>query len=227
MSWAIQTVEICVSALIQLLNLSVLVRGQFRRFPIFSSYLAILFGFTVATASLLFETPASPSFYAKVYWVGDLILNTLLAAVVLDLIYHAMESDPKRGPTIWLLILSALVVVGVSYFFSASPNRNFTMSTFTRSLGFWAALLNLILWIRLIRLRTSQTILLMLSTGIGLQFAGQAIGQSIRTLGPGFETLGNHVLSVSHILCLYVWWQALKLGEAQQNAATSNGKRPG
>jgi hypothetical protein len=53
----------------------------------------------------------------------------------------------------------------------------------------------------------------MVTGGLGLQFTGEAIGQSLRQLSHHHHAilfLGNMLMSVAHLLRLYVWMEAFR-----------------
>lgn len=84
------------------------------------------------------------------------------------------------------------------------------MTNVIRNLSLIAMLMNLLLWILLVQRRTSDRTLLMVSSGLGLQMAGEAMGQSLRLINPATEQFGNVVLICAHIACLGVWYTAFK-----------------
>jgi uncharacterized membrane protein YsdA (DUF1294 family) len=83
------------------------------------------------------------------------------------------------------------------------------MTQFSRNVGFLAVILNLVLWAALLKHRRPDQTLLMVSGGIGIQMAGKAIGHSLRQWRPTVTT-GDLVIVLSHLLCLYIWWQAFR-----------------
>ena len=50
----------------------------------------------------------------------------------------------------------------------------------------------------------------MVSGGMGIQMAGKAIGHSLRQLSRSAMMPGDLVIVLSHLLCLYIWWQAFR-----------------
>jgi len=92
----------------------------------------------------------------------------------------------------------------------------------TRDLSFGSVGLTLLLWLMLISSPKKNRILLMLTVGLGLQFTGEAIGQSLRQLSAHFQHskamifAGNLLMSVSHLMRLYVWWEAFRAPQADK-----------
>jgi len=71
--------------------------------------------------------------------------------------------------------------------------------------------MTLLLWTLLLSSPKKDNQLLMVTGGLGLQFTGEAIGQSLRQLSHGNHFIlfvGNILMSVAHLLRLYVWMVA-------------------
>ena len=88
-----------------------------------------------------------------------------------------------------------------------------SMTKAARDLSFGSVVLVLLLWSILISSRSRETLLLMLAGGLGLQFTGEAIGQSLRQISQhNIAALyaGNLLLVFSHLLRLYIWWEAFR-----------------
>jgi hypothetical protein len=82
-----------------------------------------------------------------------------------------------------------------------------------RDLSFGSVVLTLLLWVTLISSRRKDTQLLMVTGGLGLQFTGEAIGQSIRQISHHNRALlyaGNGLMIASHLIRLFVWREAFK-----------------
>jgi len=97
-------------------------------------------------------------------------------------------------------------------------NLNVWMTVLSRDLSFGSAVLDLLLWFLLIAQPKKDPLLLLLSGGLGIQFTGAAIGQSLRQLSPHTEVAGNLILVLSDLVCLYVWWQTFRRRAAQPAA---------
>ena len=46
--------------------------------------------------------------------------------------------------------------------------------------------------------------------------AGKAIGHSLRQISSSTVLAGELILVLSHLLCLYIWWQALRSFDRQE-----------
>jgi hypothetical protein len=84
------------------------------------------------------------------------------------------------------------------------------MTLWTRDLNFSSAVLDLALWALLIGSKYKETQLLLLSGALGIQFTGEAIGQSLRHLFPWDLSPGDVMTLLANLACLWIWWQALR-----------------
>jgi hypothetical protein len=69
------------------------------------------------------------------------------------------------------------------------------------------------LWLILISSQRKDHQLLMITGGLGLQFTGEAIGQSFRQISQNHVSLfilGNLIGGITHLLRLYVWREAFR-----------------
>jgi hypothetical protein len=90
------------------------------------------------------------------------------------------------------------------------------MAPWTRDLSFCSAILDLALWALLIVSRGMDHRLLLLSGGLGIQFTGEAIGESIvqlalRTRSHAMSLTGAVIILLADLVFLYIWWQALRM----------------
>jgi hypothetical protein len=110
-----------------------------------------------------------------------------------------------------------LAVVGtifLSYYVHSDAYKfSLLMTKVTRDLMFGSVGLTLLLWSTLIASKKKDDQLLMLTGGLGLQFTLEAIGQSMRQLSRHRPTLllaANILVSVAHLMRLYVWREAFR-----------------
>jgi hypothetical protein len=194
---------------LQLLLIRVVVRNALRRFPVLFVYAVALFLTTMAEASAFYNA----DFFARAnryYWVIDAARQGLIFVLVISLIYGAMDRSEKRAVVRRALIASAFLFVCVSLYFTWDARPSRWMTQLSRDLGFLAVILNLILWAVLIQSRRADRTLLMISGGMGIQMAGKAIGHSLRQLSRSTIVPGDLIIVLSHLLCLYIWWQAFR-----------------
>jgi uncharacterized membrane protein len=189
--------------------LSVMLRGAYRRYGALFGYTVVLF-VTTAVEAAAFYWPRYAAIRSTDYWIFDSIRQALLYVVVISLILRASEQSPRRAAIGRLLIAGSALFAALSLYFTYQSGLNFWMTRFSRNVGFLAVILNLILWAALLKLRRPEQTLLLVSGGMGIQMAGKAIGHALRQVSPDTVTLGNLVIVLSHLLCLYIWWQAFR-----------------
>jgi len=211
----VQWVFIVSGAVVQLLLISALVRGSYRVFPFLFAYaVAALLATAVEVAAILDLMWWSKYTY-KYYWINDVILQTLIVLLVLSLAYRSMQDNPQRSFVIRVLTLAVVAIAAISLAVYWDQPLNHRMTDVARNLSFGAVLLNLVLWMSLIKNRFPDTRVLMISGALGIQMAGQAVGHSLRQLAIPQRSVplvmtGNIIIAGAHLLCLYLWWQVLR-----------------
>jgi hypothetical protein len=80
----------------------------------------------------------------------------------------------------------------------------------SRDLNFTASIMTLILWSGLVFSSARDKRLLLVAAGIGMKFAGEAIGTSLLTMHRYLYYPGALMATGSHLLLLYIWWQAFR-----------------
>jgi hypothetical protein len=214
----LQWMFIVAGAVVQLLLIAVLVRGSYRTFPFLFAYAVAAFLATAVEVAAILDLMWWSTYTYKYYWINDLILQSLIMLLVLSLVYQSMQDNPKRPSTIRLLVLGVVIVAAASLAFYWSKPLNERMTDVARNLSFSAVLLNLVLWMSLIRRRLPDPRLLVISGALGIQMAGQAIGHSLRQLAAPrrsvlLVTAGNVMIAASHVMCMYLCWQTLRQHE--------------
>jgi hypothetical protein len=160
--------------------------------------------------------------YRNAFWTEDLVLGALLFILVLSLINRTLSSNPHRLTIMGGLIALAGVVTVVSII-TASGHLKLGLSVRSvgRNLSFSAAILSLILWLSIVRNRSRDFRLLLISGGLGIYSTGQAIAYSLSTFLGNALVLPNVVMIASHLLCLYVWWIAVGSNDSATPKARS------
>jgi len=192
------------------LIISALLKKGYKSFPLVLAYsVALLLSTVVVLASRGFQIAFSPV-AERYYWVTELLLQSLLFAIVISLIYRSTSSSARKGLAGRWLVAGALAVTGISVVAHRQANLTAWMTSVSRDLNFLAAVLDLLLWSALISTRHPDKVLLAVSGGLGVQFAGNALGHSLRQLSRELVFTGNLVMLASNVFCLYVWWQAFR-----------------
>ncbi|MGJ5815541.1 hypothetical protein [Paludibaculum fermentans] len=188
--------------------LHLLLKGHVRPYLALFLDLIVLFLTNVAELGLYGSTV-----YAKVFYIDDMFRQSMVFILVISLVYRALTSQgDKRWMGRWLIIGAAFLAVIFLSYAILYPDRTFSrsMTNVARNLSVTAMVMNLILWMLLLSSRTLDRRLLTVTSGLGVQMAGEAIGQSLRLMSRDVLFLGNFVLIVSHFLCLAIWISAFR-----------------
>jgi len=203
-----------ISLALQVFVIGLLRRGPYKDYPFVFVYSLVLIMTTVADGAAF----AGVAHMEPVFFRNEALRQLLLFTVVMSLMDRAIRERPYRGRIRAVLILSACVAVLISVQIHReahySHHYNLWATQVGRDLSFGSVALTLLLWVTLISARRKDTQLLMVTGGLGLQFTGEAIGQSMRQLSvPHHHILllaGNLVLTASHLMRLYVWSEAFR-----------------
>lgn len=232
------TLQVCfwtAGIVLQVLVIQALLRGSYKRYYFVFIYSIAVFLATVAEASMFTAAFRAAREFAGAlrvyYWTGQVALEILVFCVVISLISQALSFRRSRPAVRRFVIAAAVLVFATSFLLHVGPRArmNEWMTLVSRDLSFAAAILDLALWLLLIASRRKDYQLLMLSGGLGLQFAGIAVGHSIRYLA--FAMLGRNravalaggiLVALANLICFYVWWQALRLKEPRSATGSGN-----
>jgi len=218
MQLAIQVCNYLIALPLEVLIIAALLRGPYRRFPVIFVYTIAYFLTTVA------EIPVYIACYSGIrsacgsrvflYWLDEGILQLLIFAVVMSLIYEASARVVSRRLMRAGLIAGAMVFAGVSFLvhYNAHAPLSRWMTPWMRDLSFCSTILDLALWSLLIAARKKDHLLLMLSGALGIQFTGEAIGEALRNLSNSaiIVNAGDMLIVISDFVALYIWWQAFR-----------------
>jgi hypothetical protein len=212
---ALQYVGWSIGLPLELLIISALLRGAYRRFPFLLLYSVTLFLTTVVEISVNqayfsgIRFAHSPVTY---YWIDEAIRQALIFSVVLSLTYLATSNLRSRRLVRTALIAGSVILAVASflvhYDYQALAGR--WMTPWVRDIDFAAALLDLGLWTLLLASRHRDTQVLVLSGALGIQFAGEAIAQSLRHLFQWSLSPGDLVGLTTNLAGLWIMWQALR-----------------
>ncbi|MFB3826036.1 MAG: hypothetical protein ACE15B_04670 [Bryobacteraceae bacterium] len=223
---------------LELLLIHQLLRGAFRRFPLIFAYVVTLFLTTVVEiAGQTAARHGARELARRVrlyYWINDGILQALIFGVVIALIYRALPPGVRSAGAKRLAVLAGVLTFVLSFLVHHGPRieLNQWMTLVSRDLSFAAAILDLILWTILVVTRRHDRELLALSGALGVQFAGSAVGQSLRTLAMvalgrnrTVSLIGSLLVVISHLMCLYIWFQTFRSG-AHKNSGSRGAQDP-
>ncbi|NWF82965.1 MAG: hypothetical protein HXY18_03950 [Bryobacteraceae bacterium] len=190
-----------VSAILYLWLLSRLLRGYAREYSGLLLYVLVLvFGLVIDVATYGFtDRDRSPYFL-----ISETARWGALYLAVLSFVWKALASHPAhQWIRHWLIALSAFTVF-VAIFLTKGPNISIWILKTVNILSIAGMLLNLILWTLLVRTRSSDLILFLVTSGLGIQAALEAAAWSLRNFRSTFEA-AYFVGIVGHLLCLMVW----------------------
>jgi hypothetical protein len=222
MQFTLQLICWAIGLPLSLLVIHALLRGGYRQYPVLFLYQIVDFLMTVASLPLYIEyyvyhAPGARNLMAGWFFWDELVSQPLVYAVVVSLIYRATEKAPSRGPVRGALIGGAVLIAGASFFYHYNPDliRGEWLALWIRDLTFSAAILDLALWALLLASRVKDSRLLLISGGLGIQFAGEAIGESLRSIAiqHRLRTLsfaGSLLTSLVDMASLYIIWQAVR-----------------
>jgi hypothetical protein len=207
----------------QVVLLNALLRGGLRTYPFLFAYVLVLFLSTIANIAAS-EGGSVLASWAWTYWTIDLVLEGLLHALVLSLIWRALRANPNRSRIVRLMIAGVVLVWLAAAALSHSDSRNEWMTNLAKYTSFAGAVMNLILWATLVQKRHPDTSVFMISGGYGLQSAGTAISHSLRALAVHNRSrplvyAGNFVGLIAHTLCILIWWRAIVREQSQPPAS--------
>jgi hypothetical protein len=202
-----------VSLALQVFVIGLLRRGAYKDYPFVFVYSLVLIMTTVADGAVF----AGIAHMEAGFFKNEALRQLLLFTVVMSLMDRAVRERPYRGRIRLFLISSACVAVLVSVRIHGEArdlHYNLWATQVGRDLSFGSVVLTLLLWVTLISSHRRDTQLLMVTGGLGLQFTGEAIGQSMRQLSVPHHYMlllaGNLVLTASHLMRLYVWTEAFR-----------------
>ena len=227
MRFAIQLCGLVIGLPLQILIIGTLLRGGYRRFPFLFAYVVGDFMTTVV------EVPSAVGYYRgsqwaafafpAVHWFNVVVMQVLVYAVVMSLIYQATGALRARRIVRASLIAGAMLFAGISFLIHWNPalNRGSFMTPWIRDLNVCSSVLDLALWALLIAAREKDHRLLLLSGGLGIQFAGEAMGTSVlqlalSTRSRAMSLTGSVVMLLADLVVLYIWWQALRTAPVRQ-----------
>jgi len=206
--------------LLQLVVIYRMRQGFDRRYPGVFFYLLVLFLTSVADSAAATDPEAWVGWYRPYFGLNNTARHLAGLVAVISLYFHATAQLPTRRKLRMRVLLVVVIVVGVSLYAHYPGVVTWRyMSTVGRDMSFLTALLNLILWFALIQARQRERVLFLVSGGLGLNMAGEAIAQSLLNLNPGLRPLESGISVGSHILCLLIWLRALKVYSLEQRAA--------
>lgn len=235
-SYALQIVSYAVWFPLMFVTINAVRRRGVRHYPLVFTYLAVtmLIALIQAPTALAFHrTWRQGAWLQVVQAVGEGAAYALLLVLVISLIYQATARSGTRRLVRTALIAGALLVMFVSFavHYDSSVKLGVWITPWTRDLNFCAAILDLALWALLLGSKNRDTRLLLLTGGMGIMFAGDAIGESVRHFAIRNRSnatflVGNALTAIADSTFLYVWWRTFRR-ETTVQKARADGAGPG
>jgi hypothetical protein len=228
MELAIQVCAYLIGLPLELLAIAGMLRGGYRRYPFVFVY--VVADFLTTVVEMRFEL----SYFAgnklnkyvendlvKFYWIDEAILQVLVYAAVISLIYYATAALKSRRIVRISLIAFAVLFAGITFLIHFAPGNAKVgewMTPWNSNLKFCSAILDLALWALLIASREKDNRVLMLSGALGVQFAGEAIGYSLVNLARPHHTYwilytGDTTVVLFNLVFLYIVWQTFRVAK--------------
>jgi len=238
--FALQIAGYVFGLLLEFLIISALLRnGGYKKLPFVFIYTVVDFITTVL------EVPQAIPYvrgirsatvgFAALYWIDEIVIQVLIYAVVMSLVYEASRQLRSRRILRVSVIAGAILIAAISFLVHHNPasNTGQWMTPWTRDLNFTSAILDLGLWALLIGSRSRDHRMLLLSGALGIKFAGESIGESVRQLAirsrsRPISLTGNVIILLANMFFLFVWWQAVRAPkQSREPSARGDGSRKG
>jgi hypothetical protein len=233
-NFVIQLVSWCVGLPLTILVIAAMIRGPYRQFPVLFLYVVIGFASTVAAMPLYVSYYLHPdhAMYTRMaqwsFW-NDLLLEPLAYAVVISLIYASAAHVRSRRVVLMGTIGGATLIAAVSFLIHFKPGleHGVWLALWTRDLNAFSEILALALWGLLLSTRGRDPKLLLVTGGLGIQFTGEAIGDSVRSIAyqrrsHNLAFTGSFITALADLTALYIFWQAFRKG---RNGDRNSGAR--
>jgi len=238
MAFVLQLIFWCVGLPLMLLVIAAMLRGAYRQFPVMFLYNIVGFLLTVAGMPAYIDfyfhhQPDARTRMGQWYTLSDMLLEPMAYAVVISLIYVAAAHVRSRRMVLLGISGGAILIAGFSFLIHFNPSLPYGVweALWGRDLNFFSEILDLGLWGLLLSTRGRDSRLLLVTGGLGIQFTGEAIGDSLRSIASqrhlfAVSYAGSFVMTVADLTALYVFWQAFRHKDKNQLGKGEQGGVP-
>ncbi len=204
-----------------------LLRGPLRRFPIIFAYCLFQTYVSLSETVKYFQLGPHTKSFAQSYWVNDLTLHAFVILIIASLVRSALPPSAKSRLVSILLLLFAVTVGLVSMYAFYNVQLNRWMTPVSRNLSFAEEVLVFLLWAILIRARTQDQVLLLVSSGLGIQVTGEVIAHTLRLYSKSRDMwLPNLLLNAADLLCLIIWLWAFRTARTVKSIEPAPAAQP-
>jgi len=199
-------ISVPLSLLFQVLIITALVRGAYKRYPFLLLLLVSEFLSTIVNLAAIMDFHHYKRDTMMFYWAGEGITFSALFLSQVHMLYQSIGEEKRTGRLSYLIV-GAILFMGLATWQAYDSAFNRWMTQMARNFSFGSMFVNLTLWTLLIRHMERQRLLV--TAGLGIQLAGDAIGHSLRQMSRSLITGGNVILVLTYLLRLYIIWRAL------------------
>ena len=195
---------------LSLIVLIYLVRaGLWRRFPLVGPFCIVqIVVILIDTIAVLIGLPRR--LQVQMIWTGDMVAHAAISLLIISLIWQTLDEGPRKN-TVLLLTAGVMGFALASSYVFYDVRLSRWMTPVSRNLSFCEEVLNLILWSLLLKGKTSDYLLLMVSAGIGVQVTGEVIGHTLRVYASeSIMWVPNTLVFISELVCLGIWIWAFR-----------------
>jgi len=220
------------------LVLTAVLRAGVTRYPVIFAYLTISFLVNAVQVPMAYNYHQGNrmviDWLQKVKAVGDGVTYLLLFSVVVTFLFRLSAPLPARR-LIRMVTTAAGVILLLGSFlahYRGAPALGVWMSYWTRDVYFGAAVLDLVAWGMLVASRDRDPSLLLLTGGLGMMFAGEAVAAALRSIAIPSRSVAlfysGHVLGMlTNAAFLYTWWQTFRAELRTRKQPAGRGKASG
>jgi len=205
---------------LQIAVIAGLLRGRYREYPILLALIICDLLGTVVSMAAVFDLGKWTYESAKIYWMCQGVQFALVLAFQLHMLYPTLHERSRRIRLAHLLLL-AVLVTGLSAWFSYHVRFSYWMTQMARNLCFASIFLNLALWTSLVRSYDRER--LMIVASLGFLLAGGAIGHSLRQISRDLVFIGNVVLVSLYLLSLFTLWRTFRTAPVHAQERSTSG----
>ena len=220
---------------LQVVVVLLLLLGPFRRYALLLAYCGVQLAATVAEVVLSHEggreAGRQSALFIRVYWIDEIVIDSLLFLLVIVLTYRALEGKPQRA-VFGKILAFVVVVTAIAPFLVFHSRPLFKTSWFngtSQFLNFGAALMNLALWTAMLSNKRRDAQLLAVSAGLGVLVTGAAVGYGLRQFtvrGGNPRELANLFKAASYVLSMAIWCWAFRRKARKDQAAAAKVSPP-